>query len=134
MTCEPAGPQNQPWPSSLLPLVDAEPGYDCLDLDSGEMVGWDPQAIEGYSNAAWLRSFRPLAPSLTAWLQDWLDSPTAGERLAATRAEAQQGASSGHVEFLLDFYAKNPDKRAERGLPDEGWEEEVRRRYGPPGV
>lgn len=39
MTDEPAGPQNQPWPPNLLPLVDAEPGYDCLDIDSGAMVG-----------------------------------------------------------------------------------------------
>jgi SMI1 / KNR4 family (SUKH-1) len=119
MTDEPAGPQNQLWPANLLPLVDGEPGYDCLDMDSGAMVGWDPQEIEGYSNAAWLRSFRPLAPSLAAWLQEWLDRPTAGERLAATRAEAQPG-NDGRIKFLLDYYSKNPDKRAERGLPEVG--------------
>lgn len=134
MTCEPAGPQNQLWPANLLPLVDAEPGYDCLDLDSGEMIGWDPQEIEGYSNAAWLRSFRPLAPSLEAWLEDWLARPTAGERLAAARDEGQRGAMNAHLTYMMEFYEKNPDKRAEHGLPEVGWEEEVRRRHSPPGL
>jgi len=76
MTGEPAGPQNQPWPANLLPLIDAEPGYDCLDLDSGEVIAWDPEEIEGYSNAAWLRSFKPAAPSLAAWLEEWRDLTT----------------------------------------------------------
>lgn len=134
MTCEPAGPQNQPWPANLLPLLDAEPGYDCLDMDSGEMVSWDPQEIEGYSNAAWLRSFRTVAPSLAAWLEQWLDRPTLGERLAAEREKAQSGAMNAHLNYMMNFYEKNPEKRAEHGLPEVGWEEEVRRRHSPPGL
>ena len=134
MTCEPAGPQNQPWPANLLPLTDAEPGYDCLDMDSGEMTGWDTQEIEGYSNAAWLRSFRPLAPTLAAWLEEWLDRPTLGERLAAARAEGSANAMNAHLNYMMNFYEKNPDKRAEHGLPEVGWEEEVRRRHSPPGL
>jgi hypothetical protein len=134
MTDEPAGPQNQPWPANLLPLIDAEPGYDCLDLDSGEMVTWDPQEIEGYSNAAWLRSFKPLAPSLAAWLEEWLGRPTMGERLKAERQKAHAGAMDAHLNYMMSFYEKNPEKRAEHGLPDLGWEEEVRRRHSPPSL
>ena len=131
MTREPAGPQNQPWPANLLPLVDAEPGYDCLDLDSGEMIAWDPEEIEGYSNAAWLRSFKPLAPNLAAWLEEWLGRPTVGERMAdqqeRMRDEGRKMAAQGMVNF---FARKTPEERAAMGLPEVGWEEELLRRNG----
>lgn len=72
---EPVGPQKQSWPELLLPLVDAEPGYDCLDLATGEVIAWDPEEIEGYSDAVWRRSFKEVAPSLAAWLESWLERP-----------------------------------------------------------
>ena len=132
MTGEPAGPQNQPWPANLLPLIDAEPGYDCLDLDSGEVIAWDPEEIEGYSNAAWLRSFKPAAPSLAAWLEDWLERPTVAERMQEQREQSMANAMTSHLKNMLEFYEKNPEKRAEHGLPEVGWEDEVRRRHSPP--
>ncbi len=134
MTREPAGPQNQPWPANLLPLVDAEPGYDCLDLESGEMVAWDPEELDSYSNAAWKRSFKPLAPSLAGWLEEWLNRPTAGERMAAEREREMNGARDAHLRNMMEYYEKNPEKRTEHGLPEVGWEDEVRRRHSPPGL
>ena len=132
MTREPAGPQNQLWPANLLPLVDAEPGYDCLDLDSGEMVAWDPEEIEGYSNAAWQRSFKPLAPSLTAWLEEWLGRPTAGERMKQQREQAAEHPMEFHVRNMIEFYGKmTPEERAGHGLPAEDWEAAVRKRFIP---
>jgi SMI1 / KNR4 family (SUKH-1) len=132
MTAEPAGPQNQAWPSNLLPLVDAEPGYDCLDMDGGEMIGWDPGQVEGYSNAAWRRSFKRLAPSLGAWLEAWLDRPALGDWMAAVREQDRRNAKARALQSILDYYEKNPAQRAEDGLPEVGWEDEVRRRH--PGL
>lgn len=132
MTGVSAGPRNQPWPAKLLPLVDAEPGFHCLDIGSGEMVGWDPQEIEGYSNAAWLRSFKPLAPSLGAWLEAWLDRQSPGDLMAAVREKDKREAKDGALRAILDYYEKNPAERAKDGLPEAGWEDEVRRRH--PGL
>lgn len=132
MTREPAGPQNQPWPPKLLPLVDAEPGYDCIDLDSGEMIAWDPEEIEGYSNAAWERSFKPLAPSLAAWLEEWLNRPTAGERMKQQRDEVAEHPMEFHVRNMIEYYGKmTPEERAGHGLPAENWEAAVRKRFIP---
>jgi hypothetical protein len=132
MTAEPAGPQNQAWPSNLLPLVDAEPGYDCLDMDGGEIVGWDPGQVEGYSNSAWKRSFKPLAPNLGAWLEAWLDRPAPGDWMAAVREKDRRDAKKGALQSILDYYEKSPAQRAQDGLPEVGWEDEVRRRH--PGL
>jgi len=132
MTSEPAGPQNQLWPVNLLPLVDAEPGYDCIDLDSGEMVAWDPEEIEGYSNAAWQRSFKPLAPSLAEWLEEWLGRPTAGERMKQQREEVAEHPMEFHVRNMIEYYGKmTPEERAGHGLPAEDWEAAVRKRFIP---
>lgn len=133
MTREPAGPQNQLWPANLLPLVDAEPGYDCIDLDTGAIVAWDPEELDSYSNVAWKKSFKPVAPSLALWLQDWLDRPTAGERMQQHGADANNSAMNSHLRYMLEFYEKNPEKRAEHGLPELGWEDELRRRHSRPG-
>jgi len=46
MTAEPYGPLGQDWPKNLLPLFDENPVLSCIDMDSGEMVAWDPEEIE----------------------------------------------------------------------------------------
>jgi hypothetical protein len=131
MTTEPAGPQNQLWPANLLPLVDGEPGYDCLDLDSGEVIRWDPEEIDSYSDAAWKRSFKPVAASLADWLEDWLGRPSAGDRLAAQQERWRSEGRSMAAEGMVNFYAKKtPEERAAMGLPEVGWEEELLRRNG----
>ena len=43
---EPYGPLGQDWPKNLLPLFDEDPVLACIDLNTGEMVAWDPEEIE----------------------------------------------------------------------------------------
>lgn len=131
LTSAPAGPQNQPWPPNLLPLVDTEPGYDCLDLDSGEMIGWDPEEIDSASDAAWQRSFKPVAASLGDWLEAWLARPGPAERMAEQQATWQAQGRSMAAQGMVNFYAKkSPEERAAIGLPEVGWEAELLRRNG----
>lgn len=131
MTSEPAGPQNQPWPTNLLPLIDAEPGYDCIDLDTGAVVAWDPEEIDSASNAAWQRSFKPVAAGIAEWLEEWLSQPTAGERMAERQASWQAQGRSMAAQGMVNFYAKKTsEERAAMGLPEVGWEEELLRRNG----
>jgi hypothetical protein len=77
MTDEPFGPLEQPWPKNLLPLFDENPVLNCIDMDSGEMVAWDPEEIEDEdSDEDWQRSFKVEHPSLAALLAEWLGRPT----------------------------------------------------------
>jgi hypothetical protein len=126
MTDEPAGPMGQLWPANLLPLCDQQPGYICLDVESGKVIDWDPEEIEGDSDKYWRRSFKAYADDLAAMLERWLGEPTAMERMQATRSEA----ANERAELAIDYYAElSPEERAEHGLPEIGWEDEVRRRH-----
>ena len=81
MTDEPFGPQGQAWPPGLLAIAHWDPGQLCYDLDTGGIVFWDPEELEGDSDKYWRRSFKAEADSLAALLAKWLDEPTAMERL-----------------------------------------------------
>lgn len=77
MTREPYGPLGQEWPKNLLPLFNEDPVLSCIDMDSGEMVAWDPEEIEDEdSDEDWQRSFKAEHPSLAALMADWLGRPT----------------------------------------------------------
>lgn len=77
MTAEPFGPLDQPWPKNLLPLFDENPVLSCIDMESGEMVAWDPEEIEDEdSDEDWQRSFKVEHPSLAALMAEWLGRPT----------------------------------------------------------
>lgn len=77
MTREPYGPLGQAWPKKLLPLFDENPVLSCIDMDSGEMVAWDPEEIEDEdSDEDWQRSFKVEHPSLAAQMAEWLGRPT----------------------------------------------------------
>lgn len=77
LTREPYGPLGQDWPKQLLPLFDENPVLNCIDMDSGEMVAWDPEEIEDEdSDEDWRRSFKVEHPSLAALMADWLGRPT----------------------------------------------------------
>jgi len=80
MTIEPYGPLGQEWPRNLLPLFDENPVLSCIDMDSGEIVAWDPEEIEDEdSDEDWQRSFKPEHPGLAALMADWLGRPTFDE-------------------------------------------------------
>jgi hypothetical protein len=147
MTCEPFGPLGQPWPSNLLPIFEEDPVLLCLDLDTGGMMAWDPEEIEDdESDADWKRSFKAEAPSLAALMDKWLGAPTLEEDTAAmlSKAKADYLAKprspvtgfpmelepSDQAEGEITFLAHSEALRKDFGLPETGWEDEIRRRHG----
>jgi hypothetical protein len=53
------------------------------------MIAWDPEELsERSSEARFRRSFRELAPTVEAWLERWVASPTVDEQLADHLAAA----------------------------------------------
>lgn len=80
MTREPYGPLGQDWPKNLLPLFDENPVLSCIDMDSGQVVAWDPEEIEDEdSDEDWQRSFKVEHPSLAVLMAEWLGRPTFDE-------------------------------------------------------
>jgi hypothetical protein len=81
LTREPYGPAGQDWPKNLLPLFDEDPVLSCIDLDSGQIVAWDPEEIEDEdSDDDWQRSFKVEHPSLSVLMAEWLGRPTFDEQ------------------------------------------------------
>jgi hypothetical protein len=148
MTREPFGPMGQDWPSNLLPLFEEDPVLLCLDLDGGSVIAWDPEEIEDEeSEADWRRSFKPEQPDLASLMDKWLGAPTQQEELDAMVREAQGRAAARPLSPVTGFPMQidDPAKQAEGeiaflrnseslrkdfGLPEIGWEDEIRRRHG----
>ncbi len=117
------GPRASTWPAGLLPLVDRDPGWDCVEVSSGRMVAWDPEGLAERSSAAvWLRSFSELAPSVEAWLTTWVGSRTRHEETADLMARARVTEARRARERIA---AMTPEQRAGMGLPEVGWERVV---------
>lgn len=113
-------PRGRAWPEGLLPLVERDPGWDCVEASSGRIVEWDPEGLsERSSEAAFRRSFSEVAPSAEAWLEQWLTARTFEERLAEQVAAANLQAAR---EARARIAAKTPEERAQMGLPEVGWE------------
>ena len=116
-------PRGRAWPEALLPIVDRDPGCDCVDASSGRVVAWDPEGLtERSGEAAFRDSFRDVAASVEAWLRAWLDGPSPEERLADQLAAANIKAAR---EARASIAAKTPEERRKMGLPDVGWERVV---------
>ena len=147
MTATPFGPLGQLWPENLLPLFDENPALSCIDMDSGQIVAWDPEEIENEdSDEDWQRSFNVEHPSLAALMAEWLGEPTFEEhsrdRMSAVVEEMKgRGPSpvtgypmqldpAGQAESEITFLSYSPSLRADFGLPETGWEDEIRRRHG----
>ncbi len=120
---QPPGPRGQKWPAHLLPITRAEPGHDCVDVNSGAVVFWDEEELaDGGSDKVWKRSFKPEAPDLAAWLEKWLGSPSPEDRMKAMMEKAKLDSLR---QALAYWRAKSPAERAEFGLPETGWEERL---------
>jgi len=148
LTREPFGPMGQDWPANLLPLFDQDPALLCLDLDDGGVVAWDPEEIEDEeSEGDWLRSFVPEQPSLAALMEQWLGQPTFEEEARKLEREIASGRNAGkpspvtgfpmqlddpaeQAEAEVVFLRYSPELRDDFGLPEVGWEDEIRRRHG----
>jgi SMI1 / KNR4 family (SUKH-1) len=120
---QPPSEGGQPWPAELLPLTAYDRGYDCLDMDSGKIILWDEEVLaDGGSDAIWRNSFADGAPSLAAWLEAWVGTPSAAETQRAMIDEGVRIAARA----MLDYWrGRTPRERADFGLPDTGWEREL---------
>ena len=131
MTGDPFGPQGQPWPANLLAIAHDDPGEICVDRDSGAVIFWGPEEIEGASDKYWRASFKQEAGCIAELFEKWLGEPTAMERMRHSSEEMMRDPMGTHVRNLIESYSRmTPEERAGHGLPGEGWEDEVRRRFG----
>jgi hypothetical protein len=123
LTERPPGRRGQKWPAHLLPITHTDPGHDCFDLASGEIIFWDEEelAVDG-SDKVWRQSFKEDAPDLAAWLDRWLGTPSPEERTKDLIQKAQLDAIR---QSLANWRAKTPAERAAFGLPETGWEEKL---------
>lgn len=124
LTTEPQGEGGQPWPPTLLPVVGYDgDGFDCCDQDDGRIIGFDPQDLgRGRSDRAWQRGFRQVAPSLAAFLTEWLDRADPGQPMS----EEMQASMREHARASREAIRKmTPEERAAIGLPEVGWEQVV---------
>ena len=119
----PMAPAGQAWPEWLLPILRYDLGVDAVDVGTGRVIGWDPETLtERSGGPGWLRTFRELAPSFEAWLDDWVRAPTPEER---SRADMDR-AMAEHARISRAYLAGlTPAERSAMGLPEEGWEDVV---------
>jgi hypothetical protein len=119
----PVMPAGARWPEGLLPIVDRNPGYDCIDARTGRVITWDPERLtERSSDRTWQRTFSEIAPSLEAWLDEWVGSKTLEEQMAERIALGQvEEARKARAQIR----AMTPQERAAMGLPEVGWEKVV---------
>lgn len=133
MTDEPFGPQGQPWPANLLAICHDDPGEICVDRDSGAVIFWDPEEIEGASDKYWRASFKEEAGGIAALFEKWLGEPTAMERMRQSTEAMMRDPMATHVRNMIEAFSRmSPEERASHGFPGTDWEDEVRRRYGKP--
>jgi hypothetical protein len=109
------------WPPALVPLVDLSGVFACTDASTpaGRMIEFDFEELdEGGPDAGWSRAFTEVAPSLEAWLDAWLEAPSADERLAALRATPYSPVPE---ETRVYWASMTTEERAAYGLPEVGW-------------
>lgn len=126
---EPQGPCDETWPAHLLPIVPVDMGDACYDLETGKIVCWDQEELidEDAEDEAWDRSFKPWADSLADWLETWLSKKSVSEEVADKYQRARADIARNALNAIC---AMTPEQRAQMGLPDEGWEEQICRNHG----
>lgn len=117
------------WPEAVLPITDSESEQYCIRAD-GEIVRYDIDCPDEDDSELTL-TFIPVAKGLEAWLEKWLDGPSADEVAAvAARAEARLAEAQRERDQRIDAYIeelrKSPEERAKIGLKGEDWEERLR--------
>ena len=114
-------PRGRSWPGALLPVVERDPGFTCVDCTSpdGRVVDWDPEELGEFAGEkAFAKSFIELAPSVEAWLTEWVGSKTQAEQ----QAEMMQNAmANARAQSRAYFKSMTPEQKAAYGLTDEEW-------------
>jgi SMI1 / KNR4 family (SUKH-1) len=107
------------WPAALLPIVDYDGRYACLDAATAPyaMVGFD---FEELDEGGWTKAFEQVAPSFDGWIDAWL-APRPSERRAAEEAATPPSMVSVPEVTRAYWAAMTPEQRAEHGLPEKGW-------------
>lgn len=120
LVANPPAPRGLDWPSAMVPLVEADPGYYCLELPSGRIIDWDPQETSEWQSAAgWASSFREVAPDLEAWLCVWVGSRTPSEERQEQMDQLRRDELRRTRERIA---AMTSVEREAIGLPAVGWE------------
>ena len=118
-------PRGMIWPERLLPIREVDPGFDCVDASSaaGRIVAWDPEDLREFSGEkAWNRSFSEIAPSVEAWLEEWVGGQTQAEK---DRDVMRQMMIDEARRSRAYFAAMTPEERASYGFPEVGWESQI---------
>ena len=121
-------PRGREWPAGLLPVLSHDPGWDCVEASTGRVIGWDPEDLsERSSETRFQASFQEVAPSVEAWLDEWLASKTHAEQrddmMAEFMSPAYQAKQANEARAAIGRMTL--EERRAMGLPDEGWEEVV---------
>ena len=121
-------PRGRTWPAPLLPLVDRDPGWFCVDTETGAIVEWDPEDLaERSSEERFRRSFSEASPSVEAWLARWLRrmdaaerKPSAEDRWArmAARAQTPEGVARQEARTRRYLEQLSPEDRKRWGFDE----------------
>ena len=121
-------PRGRSWPATLVPLVDRDPGWFCIDVEAGSIVEWDPEDLEERSSEQrFRRSFADAAPSLEAWLAKWLKRMDAAERKPseeerwarmAERAQSPEGQARQEARTRRYVEQMSPEDRKKWGFDE----------------
>jgi hypothetical protein len=121
-------PRGRTWPAALLPLVDRDPGWYCIDIATGAIVEWDPEDLaERSSEERFRRSFTDVSPSIETWLAKWLRKmaaadrkPSEEERWArmAARAQTPEGMARQEARTRRYLAQMSPEDRRKFGFDE----------------
>ncbi len=135
LTSKPQGPGGELWPAKLLPIWECGEEIGCLDLETGAVTSYDPSRMQDIHGGYWRRSFAKEAGSLAELMQQWLGEPTFEEdirpdsqRMREHRANLRPEDDPAEI-AIAHFARLSPEERASAGLPEVGWEDELRRRH-----
>jgi hypothetical protein len=111
------------WPPGLLPVVDQNGVYVCVDARAPHrIVEFDFEELDDEGrDGGWSRAFSDVSPSFEDWLAAWLARPTAAEREAARQQELKVSMTSVPEVTRAYWLSMTPEQRAEHGLPEKGW-------------
>lgn len=100
-----------------------DPGWDCVEAATGRVIAWDPEELtERSSETRFQRSFRDIAPTVEAWLTEWVGSKSQAEKMAEQMRDYQLKAAR---EARASIGRLTSEQRAAMGLPEVGWERVV---------
>jgi len=116
-------PRGRAWPDGLVPVVERDSGFYCVDTTTaaGPVVDWDPEELGEFSGeAAFARSFSEEAASVEAWLGTWVGGKTQAEQHAEMMQDAMANAKA---QSRAAYAAMTPEQKAQWGLTDDEWQE-----------